>query len=156
MARKVKEKKPENLNSKITSALRKVWRYSDARREALARASVGCQKKHRRCEMCKKEVHEKLVEVDHINPMVSSTESNTWDAKIERLLCPSSQLRILCEQCHKQVTQQQREEKSAYKKSLKQPKTKPIKIKASNLFAPQPIQKALLVASEVIAIQKYI
>jgi hypothetical protein len=127
MAKKEKIKKPFNLQTKLTAALRKVWRYSPARSEALERAKDPSRSNYLICERCNKSIHEKLCQVDHMESVVPVEGFTTWDIYIERMFCPSGLLRVLCaEVCHKQVTAEQRQAKSEYKKSLK-----PVKIKKS-------------------------
>ena len=124
MAARMKEKKkpPYNLNARITSAIRRVWRTFPLRSDAIKLAKDPLTPKHLICAGCSFSIHEKLMTVDHINPIVSVNGDNSWDARINRMFYPEggiSGLQCLCEACHKEKTLQERLEKSAYKKSLK-------------------------------------
>ena len=83
--------------SKIRNALRLLWLRSRERAGALKRESYTCQKCHRKQSRAKG--HEFTVEVHH-----NSGEPINWEALIdiifERLLCPSSELTVLCPECH--------------------------------------------------------
>lgn len=104
-------------HSKLRSAARKLWLWSDARRAALKAAKVGPGLWW--CFTCG--IHTKKPEVDHIYRAGSTPGAKgapvgaTWDEFYRRLFCPASELRILCKSCHLQVTQAQRQEATAKK-----------------------------------------
>lgn len=85
-----------NQRSKIVAALRRVWRYSPMRHEALNRSNVGI--KQRLCESCSRIFNPKLIEVHHKEPMMGILD---WNVFIDKLFCSSTKLAVLCEECHK-------------------------------------------------------
>lgn len=84
-----------NRKSLIISALRKIWLWSEERKEALRLAKA---KKNYRCNKCKKLFPKKEVQVDHIEEIGAFIN---WDTYMERLFCPISNLQVLCKPCHK-------------------------------------------------------
>lgn len=114
MARK--SKKPPHVY--LISAARKVWYWSDQRKEAIARASVGPDLV--RCTYCRKLLPKAsqsvpgkkkkkcLYAVDHIDPIVRpgerspqlpiSTDCLSWDVWLARLMFGA--LQVLCLPCH--------------------------------------------------------
>ena len=123
MPKAKKAPKPYNWDQKITSALRKVWRFSDTRRAALEAARSLHNPKDVICAACGAVVDKRTAAVDHIEPVVPLTGFDSWDAYIERL--KSSNLRVLCEPCHGAVTKEQNAARRANKpKKLKQPRKK--------------------------------
>ena len=112
---KTKKKAKPNLKSRITSALRQVWRWSPERRAALERARV-CRGVYK-CEMCGCKSGPKGVQVDHIEPCRKPGD-DTWDTFIARLFCPTSGLRVICKGCHDDETEKQRIARSRAKKEL--------------------------------------
>jgi hypothetical protein len=91
-------KKPARWNQKdkLVAAIRKVWRYSPMRKEALERTKVGV--KANRCENCEEIFNIKLVEVHHTKSMHGW---KTYDELIDKMLCHSTELKVLCERCHR-------------------------------------------------------
>lgn len=65
------------------------------------------------CSGCKNWFPKKMVEVDHIVPCGSLRCSEDVGPFVLRLLCESDGLRLLCEDCHQTVTQEQRECRSS-------------------------------------------
>ena len=125
----MRKKKKFNLKSKITSALRKVWRYSPPRQECLKRCETGehyivyskkTKKPYKRpylkCESCK-DVFKKL-QVDHIEPVVDYIGFQGWDTYIQRLNVESTMMRAICKDCHTVITLLQKEKRKKYKKPL--------------------------------------
>lgn len=84
------------IQSKIRSSLRKLWLYSQERRDALKRAKVFT--KAWKCEKCNAITDSP--DVDHIIPVGSY--KNGWDDLIERMFCDSDGLQVLCKKCHKE------------------------------------------------------
>lgn len=93
----------------IRSALRKIWRWSEERREALKNAqSTMAGKKVFRCAGCGRSKRPHLVVVDH-KFCVTSPERGfiSWDDHIKRLFCSVSGLQVMCKRCHKIKTQKE-------------------------------------------------
>lgn len=83
--------------------LRLLWNESPMKHEAMNRAKTGPAE--RKCEKCGKVKFWKLVEVDHIDPVVSVTDPVTDVATYAaRMNCPANKLQVLCadgvESCH--------------------------------------------------------
>lgn len=100
------------VHSKIRSVLRRLWLYSEPRREALRLAKHPGRGNGYACAICLGTT--KKPEVDHVcavgaTPGSKNTNGATWDQFIERLFCPASGLRILCGDCHATVTLMQRQ-----------------------------------------------
>lgn len=128
-----KKKKPFNLNTKITSAIRKIWRTCPVRLEAIKLARDPNKPKTCRgeyyliCAWCKDSVNEKLMSVDHKVPVVAADSSvdKDWNEVVKKTFYPDGGvdgLQILCSPCHDEKTKAEKQERSAYKKSLKPPK----------------------------------
>ena len=69
-------------------------------------------KRHRyehQCAECKKWYKQKDIEIDHIIPCGSLKSYEDLPIFVERLFCEPEGLRILCKECHKTVTKEQRE-----------------------------------------------
>lgn len=110
--KKEKKKKPKyNLNSRIRSALRQVWRFSPMRKQALSDARIS--KGRYLCSMCQQINGPKDISVDHI--VACGSLIDDLNGFKERLFCESSGLRVLCHDCHKGVTEAQ----AALRKSSK-------------------------------------
>lgn len=103
------------LKSRIVSALRRLWLQSEARQEALRAARIvrGVY----RCAKCGKNVPASLktpngtirkVAVDHKNRVVPETGFDSWDGFINRLFCEQSELQVLCYDCHKEKSANER------------------------------------------------
>jgi hypothetical protein len=103
-----KRKKQPPLKSRITSALRQVWRWSPERRAALERARV-CRGSYE-CELCGHRSGPKGVQVDHVEACRKPGD-DSWDGFIARLFCPVEDLRVLCRGCHQVQTKIQRQKK---------------------------------------------
>lgn len=88
----------------IRADLRKRWMYSKRRREQLEKAKVrpGIYQ----CSECGALVAKSDIQVDHIIPCGKtpgargSTELDTWDGLIKRMLDDEYELQNLCRQCH--------------------------------------------------------
>lgn len=98
-----KAKKPTPLHTKIRSALRLIFMYSQTRRDAL-KLSGG------RCVSCGFRHKAKDLQVDHIlalGPTPGSrnaTPEHNWDIFIQRLFCGLDGLQVLCIKCHRKKT----------------------------------------------------
>lgn len=101
-----KVKKEWTPNPYIKSHLRKIWRWSPARRLCL---------KAKRCCLCGSTA--KLY-ADHINPVVDTrTGFTTWDNYIERLFKGS--LQPLCDVCHKAKSKEENRLRRILRKEIK-------------------------------------
>lgn len=104
-------------NSFITSALRSAWRRWPPKWETLAEAFVGVQEnkstkrqaKHFLCALCLDEFPSTQIQVDHVNPIGSTS---TWDEFIARLFCEKDNLQAVCLTCHKAKTLKERQDES--------------------------------------------
>lgn len=125
-----RKKKTYNLKTRISNALRKVWRYYPERTQALKRCETGdhyykTSKKtgneykvpYVRCEKCK-EVFKGL-QVDHIKPVVDVKGFEDWNTYIHRLFIDSKGLRSLCEECHSAITLVQNKRRKKWKQKKK-------------------------------------
>lgn len=117
-----------NLNTAITSALRKTWRNYPPRREALLAARDPGNYKHIICAHCEHSVHEKLSHVDHIVPVVGAHGFVSWDQKIARMFVDADGYQVLCEDCHTLKSARERTEKKLARQALK-PKKEPKRAK---------------------------
>ncbi len=64
---------------------------------------------HYKCAVCAVDFPMKLVQVDHIKPIVGVNGLTTWDKFIERLYCEAKNLQVLCKACHKIKTKKERD-----------------------------------------------
>lgn len=107
-----KVKKPWSPHKYLIAAARKTWRWSQERRDALAKARVS--KGRYKCTECSKEVgiidyvtnrkrNRRKIDgaVDHIEPIGKQpkkwSEYKSW---YEKLFCPVENLQFLCTVCH--------------------------------------------------------
>ncbi len=97
------------FHSFIKSGLRAASRRWPPKYACLNAACVGQQinrdtgriAKHYKCKSCSIDYPAKLVQVDHINPIVSTGGFTTWDELINNLFCEIDGLQVLCLECHK-------------------------------------------------------
>jgi 5-methylcytosine-specific restriction endonuclease McrA len=127
------DKKPWNLDAKITAAIRKLWKQSPMRLMALSFALINPEAKAHlrkyRCARCQGEFHQAAVEVNHKSGAVFN---ETWDEFIFRMFCGITNiwycdtlacvggtmnspepivrehLEVLCKECHSEATKAQR------------------------------------------------
>ncbi len=96
MPKKKKKPKVDGLGpvdkAYVRSAVRRIWRWSEARKIALARAKGYC-------ELCNKKAGV-LIKCDHIEP-VGPVEGPFY---VARMFVPSSKLQCLCKTCHDKKT----------------------------------------------------
>ena len=59
------------------------------------------------CNACKEAFLAKLVEVNHIIPVIPVTGFDNWDGVIERMFCEKEHLEVCCKVCHKAITKQE-------------------------------------------------
>jgi hypothetical protein len=93
-------------HAEIRAVLRKLWLFSEHRREALRRQHVGTGLYI--CEKCSKFYDKKYVDVDHISAVGATpgakNSTASWDDFITNLFCHANSLMILCKDCHKAKT----------------------------------------------------
>ncbi len=104
-----RKKKEWSPNGYIFGSLRKIWRWSKARKEALENAKEPVTyhgKEVYSCVHCKGRFQREEVAIDHKEPVIDPKQGFTsWDTYIARLFCPSNGLQVLCKVCHKVKTQ---------------------------------------------------
>jgi hypothetical protein len=109
---------PAKFNSWIKGVLRKGSTRWPPSYQALNDAYVGdrinpksgrkC--KHYLCAGCSKEFPAKEVGKDHIHPVIDPAIGFTnWDDVIQRMFCEKDGFQILCSDCHKVKTDEERE-----------------------------------------------
>ena len=104
------------FNSFIKGGLRGISSRWPPKYEALSGAYVGKLLnsktnrigKHFRCASCSGEFPAKEVQVDHIEPVIPATGFTTWDDVINRMFCEKENLQVLCTECHKRKTAEER------------------------------------------------
>lgn len=89
----------------IRSGLRSKWQRWPAKWAALSAAKEG---KEYRCASCNMLFKQKHVQVDHIIPAGSLRNADDAAGFITRLFVGPDKLRVLCIDCHKAVTKEQR------------------------------------------------
>ena len=108
---------PAKYRSFVTGALRTATRRWPPKYKALKEAFVGRQvnKKtnklamHYRCAACDNEFVSNDVQVDHISPAVDPAKGFvSWDVYVDRLFCETSNLQVLCLNCHKKKTSEEK------------------------------------------------
>lgn len=104
-----------NLKTYIVASLRKIFRFSPLRREALARAKN--KKGLFKCAITNKALPIDQVTVDHKDPVVDVKKGfTTWDEFINRLFCDPSNLQVISRAVHKKKTQEEQKERRKHKK----------------------------------------
>mgnify|MGYP000429110550 FL=1 len=73
---------------------------NEAKTEKKVNENTGRIAQHFKCKKCKKDFPQKMVEVDHIKPIVGIHGFTTWDAFIQALFCDKDNLQVLCKPCH--------------------------------------------------------
>ena len=115
-----------NLKKMIVPVLRKYWRYSKVRNEAIkdARVSRGLYK----CNICKQEIFKRdEVQVDHIEPAQAlASKLTTWYDLvyfISRLfVADKNQVQVCCVICHKIKTLTETKLRAVYRRRTKKSK----------------------------------
>ena len=115
------------FNSFIKSLLRKGTQRWGPKNTTLQKARVS--KGNYLCEGCKQVVpvtvkkdnkRVRNVFVDHIEPIVSPSEGFiSWDKVIERMFCEEDGFQVLCDQCHKRKTAEERQIATERKRDAK-------------------------------------
>lgn len=124
MARKVKKTRCGGTWSEskywgfVRSNLRRAWsKYpvKYAAKKAVEMENDGRfdqrTKKMYPCAICKGIFKGSEVQVDHINPAGSLRCSGDLEQFVENLFCEIDNLRVLCKDCHNEVTQEERKKK---------------------------------------------
>lgn len=102
-------------NSFVKGALRSASQRWPPKYQTLNEACIG-QKinptsgrlaKFYTCNACKEAFPAKLVEVNHIIPVVPVTGFDDWNGVIERMFCEKEHLEVVCKVCHKSITKQE-------------------------------------------------
>jgi 5-methylcytosine-specific restriction endonuclease McrA len=116
--RRNNKRRPFNLRSRITSALRRIWLYSPQRRAAVAAAKADGN----RCTKCRRP--QAKLDIDHIESVVGVEGFNgDWTNYIKRLM--EGELTWLCKPCHKRKTDETRKKRAEHKrKAAKRKRTK--------------------------------
>ncbi len=108
MKRSGKQKKEWSPNSYIKSHLRKIWRWSPARRECLSA---------KQCFKCRNRT-DKLF-ADHIDPVVDPKVGFVnWEVYIHRMF--TGKLQPLCETCHAAKSKEESATRRQTRKALKE------------------------------------
>ena len=87
----------------VKAALRRTWGRSKQRQAALKTAKVAYGQY--KCANCSGIFRRKNIQVDHIIAVGKFIDFNQY---IERLFCDAKGLRVLCRECHKEKTKQDR------------------------------------------------
>lgn len=128
MAYERKQWTPAKLNSVIKGAFRSASRFYPPKLDALDEAFVdvrvnkasGRMAKHRRCAQCKELFPDKMLQVDHIVPVIDPVVGfTTWDEMADRLFCSKENFQVLCKTCHQDKTNQERQLKKESKLNAK-------------------------------------
>lgn len=105
----------------VRSALRAAFRkwppkfavLKSAATERRINPASGKLAMHYRCAACAKEFPAKLVQVDHVKPIVSVFAGfKTWDDYIDKLFCEAKNLQVLCKPCHAMKTAKERKKRA--------------------------------------------
>lgn len=115
-----KKRKPLNLKNYLIPRLRRVWLTWPERTTVVNRCKVyiheGTYKNgkermrvYKKCENCGKLCADGDYQVNHIIPVIDPAVGFVdWNTYIERLLCSSDNLNLLCTECHDEETKRQR------------------------------------------------
>lgn len=76
-----------------------------AKRGKIVNKNTNRLAEHYECNKCHNLFPLKQVEVDHIIPI---DEFSSWDETIERMFCEEDNLQVLCKECHKEKTLDER------------------------------------------------
>lgn len=111
----MKKKRTWNLKGYIISALRKIFRFSPLRREALLRAKT--KKGLYKCAISKKSFPVDQVTVDHKEPVVDVKQGFIgFDVFISRLFCHPDNLQVINKTIHSKKTKEEMAERRKNKK----------------------------------------
>ena len=116
-----------NLHSQIKGALRRVMSRSPMVKECREQSVHAINKGPRGgkqfvCVACGGCFSGNNIQIDHINPVVpvdKSLQEMTWTQLVKRMFCSTNNLQVLCLDCHKLKTKQERELRKEHKKRAK-------------------------------------
>ena len=117
--RKARKRKPfvrdEWIEKYMKRALNQMWQWWPLRKEfknaRFKDSGLG------QCDDCKNWFEREDTEVDHINPAVPVDQILTsWDEKINRKLCETSNMSLLCKPCHKRKSKNENAARRSFKK----------------------------------------
>ena len=81
---------------------------NEAKTEKKVNALSGRIAQHFRCATCGEDFPAKGVQVDHILPVVPNSGFTSWDSYIENMFCEKENFQVLCVDCHKIKTKEER------------------------------------------------
>jgi 5-methylcytosine-specific restriction endonuclease McrA len=122
-----KEWTPARKKAFIISVLRsgsrrwpqKYETLNEAKTEKKINKATGRLAQHFLCKGCSKEFPAKLVQVDHVKPVVDPAIGfQNWDTFIERLFCDKGNLQVLCKACHDFKTSLEKQKTKKEKQKL--------------------------------------
>jgi hypothetical protein len=70
--------------------------------------ATGRKCKLHKCSVCRNLFPQNAVQADHIVPVVGSEGFVSWDRFIQRLYCPAEGFRVVCKECHGEITAKER------------------------------------------------
>lgn len=83
---------------------------NEAKTEKKVNTKTKRMGQHFQCAACAKDFPSSQVQVDHIEPIVSTEDGFTsWKDFIERLYCEKENLQVLCKPCHSLKTKKERD-----------------------------------------------
>jgi hypothetical protein len=82
---------------------------NDAKTEKKINSKTKRLAQHFLCAGCGNEFPATGVQVDHIDPVVGPSGFTTWDDYITNMYCEKDNLQVLCLECHKTKTKEERE-----------------------------------------------
>ncbi len=114
------------FNSFIKSGLRRMsmrWGVKSDVKKAARLPTKRRNKKGRlvffsNCNLCGSTFPDSLGAVDHIDPVVPVTGFTNWDDVIQRLFCEADGLQVVCPDCHKAKTEEEKNERKRIKQLL--------------------------------------
>lgn len=115
-----KEWTPARKKAFIISVLRsgsrrwppKYQTLNEAKTEKKINVLTGRLAQHYKCMKCKNDFSAKMVQVDHIKPIVVPKDGFVdWNTFIDRLFCEQDNLQVLCVPCHKIKTLKEKEKR---------------------------------------------
>lgn len=109
-----KRRKARTSDENIKLAIRRAFLYSKLRRDALKLSRTGVDQ--HQCMSCSTFLRESQCKVDHHVPVVDPrTGFIDWNAYVARMFCDVTNLRTLCDECHKIKTKAEDEVRKEFK-----------------------------------------
>lgn len=108
------------FHSFVKSALRAASRKWPPKYQCLNSALVGTKTnvasgrmaKHFRCAACNEDFPAAKVQVDHVDPIIDPVIGfTTWDDVVQRMFCEKENLQVLCLDCHKKKTAEEKQKR---------------------------------------------